>query len=179
MSNEWHFVSFEFEPLLFQLDEFCSTTLLFYYDWNLCSGRKLCSSCLRSNCSTSLRLSFVSFEFEPLLFQLDEFCSTTLLFYYDWNLCSGRKLCSSCLRSNCSTSLRLSMAEKGKPEWMSMASVPIHVISWKTWPRNGTVEVKICRGVWGLELMRYCCYLVGTSYFSLSYLSPFLCPKSA
>ena len=122
---------------------------------------------------------FVSFEFEPLLFQLDEFCSTTLLFYYDWNLCSGRKLCSSCLRSNYSTSLRLSMAEKGKPEWMSMASVPIHVISWKTWPRNGTVEVKICRGVWGLELMRYCCYLVGTSYFSLSYLSPFLCPKSA
>ena len=122
---------------------------------------------------------FVSFEFEPLLFQLDEFCSTTLLFYYDWNLCSGRKLCSSCLRSNYSTSLRLSMAEKGKPEWMSMASVPIHVISWKTWPRNGTVEVKICRGVWGLELMRYCCYLVGTSYFSLSYLSPFLRPKSA
>ena len=117
---------------------------------------------------------FVSFEFEPLLFQLDEFCSTTLLFYYDWNLCSGRKLCSSCLRSNYSTSLRLSMAEKGKPEWMSMASVPIHVISWKTWPRNGTVEVKICRGVWGLELMRYCCYLVGTSYFSLSYFSPFL-----
>ena len=24
MSNEWHFASFEFELLLFQLDEFCS-----------------------------------------------------------------------------------------------------------------------------------------------------------
>ena len=70
-SNEWHFASFQFELLLFQLDKFCSTMLFPYYDWNLFSANELCWSCLRGNYSTTLRLyrSFLSLPWRKIVNQ--------------------------------------------------------------------------------------------------------------
>ena len=116
-SNEWHFASFEFE--LFELDEFCSTTYLLYYDWNLFSTRKLCSSCLRSNYFTSLIISF------PWRKRVNQSGHQGLLSRYLWS-----------------------------PRRPSLGG-------------TGTVEVKICCGVWGLQMILCCWYLVATSYFSM------------
>ena len=94
----------------------------------------------------------------------------TFLLYYDWNLFSTRKLCSSCLRSNYFTSLIISFP------WRKRVNQSGHqgLLSRCLWsPRRpslggtGTVEVKICYGVWGLKLMLCCWYLVATSYFSM------------
>ena len=91
------------------------------------------------------------------------------LFNKSHHLLSCGIITASCLRNNYSTSLIIYFPWRKRGNQFGYQGLLSRYLWSPRRPslgRTGTVEVKICCGVWGLEMLHCCCYLLLTSYFS-------------